>query len=285
MEHSFLQSSNIANVKPAGLGHEMVKLAVSLSANKQAPSELFLTEGIWAAEKLVRHQIVVQGLLFCPERISSVEEAESIRALADYAKEVWQISVKCCDKISQRQGADMCFCICEMPQYCVADLEKRIVAKKHSLIAILDGLEQPGNIGNILRSLDCAGADGVIVCNKRVKSNHARIIRASLGASFTMPIVEMSDDTLIAWLRKMQIHVYVTDLTATMHYYEPSYQGRIAIVAGNEFKGISPIWHNIEHHKIIIPMFGECESLNVGFATTMTAYEVALKQRQQHKEK
>lgn len=88
-------------------------------------------------------------------------------------------------------------------------------------------------------------------------------------------------DKLIVWLRKHHFRAVLTDLTATQSYRELDYKGRIAIVAGNEFKGISPEWRHLDiAEPVIIPMLGSCESLNVGFASTLVAYEAGLKQNE-----
>ena len=95
-----------------------------------------------------------------------------------------------------------------------------------------------------------------------------------------MPVAEAPMDKLTVWLSKHNFRAVLTDLTATRSYRELDYQGRIAIVAGNEFKGISPSWRDLKiAEPIIIPMLGSCESLNVGFASTLVAYEAGLRQK------
>jgi len=255
-----------------------VKLVRDVLSNKKVPqsSNLFVVEGLWATEKLVKLNIEITQFLFCPQFIKTDEDKLNVSKMLDYSKSSYIISDKVCGKISDRDGADGFFALCVMPKFLLEDIN----LEDNMVITILDGQEQPGNIGSIIRSLDCAGGQAVIVTNRRVRLTNSRLIKASLGAAFTLPIVDVSMQELIKWLDANKFKVFLTDLTATKHYYQCDYSGRVAIVAGNEFLGISKDW--LDHkfsQPIIIPMFGSCESLNVGYATTLVAYEACLRQR------
>lgn len=260
-----------------GISHEGVKLAAALAANKKVTGadNLFITEGLWAFDKLIKYRVKVQAFLFCLEFIKTPEDEAAVAKLIDYADKAYSISKKSCNRISEREGADGFFCICEFTDFNIDSIK----LNENNVIVILDGLEQPGNIGSIIRSADAAGAAGVIICNRRVRLTHSRLIRSSLGAVFAMPVVTLEIDELIEWLKSNGFEIYLTDLNATQNYYEPDYSGRVAIVGGNEFLGVSKTWYEHKCSSIIIPMFGSCESLNVGLATSMVVYEASLKQK------
>ena len=271
-----------------GASSPIVKLARALFTNKKIPEDaaaeipaaakgnLFICEGLWAAEKLNKKGISIPAFLYCPEMIKTDEERHAVRLLQHAAKETYIISDKVCAKISDRDGADGFFIIAEMPKYTLSDLP----LQDDMTVMILDGQEQPGNIGAILRSLDGAGGTFAICTNRRVKMTHSRLVRSSLGAAFTMPVAEAPIEEVISYLQENGFKIMVTDLQATKNYYEADYSGRVAIVAGNEFLGISPVWRTLPNAcPIIIPMLGSCESLNVGFASTLVAYESSLRQK------
>ena len=263
-----------------GIGAPEVKLVRDLLSGKKIPDcqDLFACEGLWAVDKLIAKNIPVSGFFFCPEAIRTEEEQRAVRLMCDYAAAAYSISRKTCEKISDRDGADSFFLTAKMPAYTLADLEKLLTDRM--VVMILDGQEQPGNIGAILRSLDCAGGAFAIMTNRRVRLTHPRLIRSSLGAAFTMPVAEAPMEQLADWLSAHAFRAVLTDLTATKSYRELDYAGRIAIVAGNEFKGISPAWRDLAiAEPVIIPMLGSCESLNVGFASTLVAYEAGLRQK------
>lgn len=263
-----------------GIASPEVKMARDLLSGKKVSkaSDLFVCEGLWAVDKLIRQNIPVKYFFFCPEMIYTSEEQAHVDIMCEYASVAYSISQKACAKISDREGADGFFIIAQMPVYSLSDLEEHL--EDNMVIMILDGQEQPGNVGAILRSLDCAGGQFAIMTNRRVRLTHPRLIRSSLGAAFMIPVAEAPMDELMAWLEKHNFKAIVTDLTATKSYREIDYTGRIAIVAGNEFKGISPEWRGKKiSQPVIIPMLGTCESLNVGFASTLVAYEAGLRQK------
>jgi TrmH family RNA methyltransferase len=279
----------VNEVKSGGVSADIIKLAVCLSTNKKIPDtlhldssipyeSLFITEGSWAIPKILEHKVNFHYFLY-DQSISLIGSDSIIAQGKQLANESVAITSKACKRISERKGADSFFCICSIPPIELDSLG--FGERENSIIAVLDGLEQPGNIGAIIRSCDAAGVDAVIVVNRVVKMTNSRIIRGALGSTFNVPFFEMSFADAVVWLNDNKFKVFLTDLTATENYCDQDYSGHVAVVAGNEFKGISPAWYDsdCDYSKIIIPMFGNCESLNVGFATTMVVYEACLQQR------
>jgi TrmH family RNA methyltransferase len=263
-----------------GVASEEIKEARDLYAGRKlGNSRLFMCEGLWAADKLVEKGLLVKRVFFdntyFPERASEKEQKQ-LAGILQVCSEAYSISPKACSKISDRDGADICFIVAEMPSYTLDD----IPLSDNMITIILDGQEQPGNVGAILRSLDGAGGSFAIMTNRRVRLTHSRLIRSSLGAAFMMPVVEVPMEELAAWLLEKGFRLVLTDLTATKSYCDIDHKGRIAIVAGNEYLGISDYWRHLPNAEpIIIPMLGSVESLNVGFASTLVAYDIGLKQK------
>ena len=275
-----------SNVTVLGIASPEVKLARDLVSGKKLSGvkeytysdSLFICEGLWPVRKLIDRNIPVKYFYFCPEMIRTPEEQRAVDLMCDYAAVNYSISKKACEKISDRDGADGFFIIAEMPYYRLADLENYL--DDDIVVMILDGQEQPGNIGAILRSLDCAGGKFAIMTNSRVRLTHPRLIRSSLGAAFMLPVAAATIEEALRWLEFHNFKILVTDLTAVQSYRDVDYSGRVAIVAGNEFKGIDRAWLDSPNSRpIIIPMLGSCESLNVGFASTLVAYEAGLRQK------
>ena len=266
-----------------GIGSPEIKEARDLLGGKKHPSDpsLFICEGLWAADKLIEKGLPVVSVFFDSGYFgengrATAEELALISKLCLKAEHVYSISSKACSRISDREGADVCFTVSKMPVSRPSD----IAMSDNMLAMILDGQEQPGNIGAILRSLDAAGGHFAVMTNRRVRITHPRLIRSSLGSAFMMPVMEMDIDELIEWLRDNNFRIVLTDLTATKNFCDIPAEGRVAIVAGNEHTGISPVWRTLkEAEPVIIPMFGSVESLNVGFASTLVAYNIGLRQK------
>lgn len=265
----------------AGISSDEVANAKSLVENKCKDKTLFVCEGLWAVDKLIEKNFEVLQFFYNADKLISgtlpEKDIEKIANMALYAKKTFAISEKSCKKISDREGYDEYFIVAKLKNYTLKDIEEMFKGKNNVLAIVMDGLEQPGNIGAILRSFDCAGGDFAIVVNKQARLSSSRLVRSSLGASFMLPILEAEIGEVQDWLAKNNFKCVVTDLQANKSYREIDYSGRIAIVAGNEHTGISDSWRKLKNSEsIIIPMLGSCESLNVGFASTLVAYEAGL---------
>ena len=264
-----------------GISSDEVAFAKNLVLNKCKEPNTFICEGLWAVEKLIEKKFEVLQFFYNSEKLEAHKETENnlekILKMAKYSKKSFAISEKACKKISDRDGYDEYFIVAKLPNYTLEDFEKMFNGNNNLLGIVMDGLEQPGNIGAILRSFDCAGGDFAIVVNRQAKLTNSRLIRASLGASFLIPAVETDIETAQRWLENNNFKCVVTDLQAKKSFKEADYTGRIVVVAGNEHTGISPSWRKVKNaESIIIPMLGSCESLNVGFASTLVAYEAGL---------
>lgn len=276
LRNSILLSSSIC-----GISSDEVQFAKNLVDNKVKNTNLFVCEGLWAVDKLIEKKLKVTAFYYNSDKFNAdlLDEAtmQKIAKMASYAEKTYAISEKACKKISDRDGYDEYFIIVEAKKYTFEDLEKQIEGNNNVLAIVMDGLEQPGNIGAILRSFDCAGGDFAIVTNKQAKLGNSRLVRSSLGASFMLPVLEADIDTVQEWLVKNNFKCVITDLQAKQSYREIDYTGRIAIISGNEHTGISASWRSVKNaQSIIIPMLGSCESLNVGFASTLVSYEAGL---------
>lgn len=262
-----------------GIALEDVNLVKAFVDNKCKDKTLFVTEGLWAVEKLIQKNFEVTHFYYNQDNLQKVshETLEKIAKIAKYAQKTLAISEKACKKISDRDGFDEYFVVAKLKSYSLDDIERLIDGKTNVMAIVMDGLEQPRNIGAILRSFDCAGGDFAISTNKQARLSNSRLIRSSLGASFMLPVLEADINTVQQWLVKNNFKCIVTDLQSQKSYREADYSGRIAIIAGNEHTGISDSWRRVKNAQpIIIPMLGTCESLNVGFASTLVAYEAGL---------
>ena len=281
MDIQQLKNAIILSSSLCGISSDEVQFAKSLVDNKVKNTNLFVCEGLWAVDKLIEKNINVTHFFYNSDKFNNnmldEKTLEKIAKMANYSKKTYAISEKACKKISDRDGYDEYFIVAEAKKYSLDDLQKLIDGNNNVLAIVMDGLEQPGNIGAILRSFDCAGGDFAIVTNKQAKLGNSRLVRSSLGASFMIPVLEAEIDEVQKWLVANNFKCVITDLQAKQSYREIDYTGRIAIISGNEHTGISDSWRHLDKaQSIIIPMLGSCESLNVGFASTLVSYEAGL---------
>lgn len=264
-----------SSIRTIGYKEPVIKKISDIIKNKHFEDEsLFVIEGLWAHEKIIKSNIVIRNFLFCPDYIKSEVMLDLVRFNIKSAEESYLISNNICNKLTSREGGGGFFLLCSLPKYNFNDIE----LKEDNLIVILDGLENPGNMGTIIRSMDGAGGDGVIICNSNVKKANQKLIKASMGSSFVLPVIKSDSTRTARWLKSNGFKIIVTDLKANKSYYNIDYKGRIAIIAGNEIHGISDIWGQQSCEHVIIPMFGVADSLNVGVAASMVIYEASYQQ-------
>ena len=146
------------------------------------------------------------------------------------------------------------------------------------LVMVLEGIEKPGNVGAMLRSADAAGADAVIICAPLPDLYNPNLIRASLGAVFTVPVACAGSQEAAAWLKARGIRILTAQLQDSELYYDTPMTGGTAIVIGSEAQGLSGIWREAADAHIRIPMLGRMDSLNASVSAAILIFE-AVRQR------
>ncbi len=151
--------------------------------------------------------------------------------------------------------------------------------KKNPVIVILESLEKPGNLGAILRSAEACGVDAIILSDSLIDLYNPNVIRSSVGTAFLIPVVSSTKANIKAWLKQNKINSYATFLSNTSQsLYNFDYTEPTAFVFGTESTGLDKEWLDFCSHKIIIPMSGKIDSLNVSNACSICVFE-AMRQR------
>jgi 23S rRNA (guanosine2251-2'-O)-methyltransferase len=172
--------------------------------------------------------------------------------------------------------------IAHIPDYTFTTLEKVLKQsndKEHSCIIVADGLEDPHNLGAILRIADGAGVDGVIIGKHRSVSLTATVAKVSAGAIESVNIVEVVNiSQTLKTLKDAGYWIFGSDVNDAIVYHQASLKGKVVIIVGSEGKGMSSLVKKQCDVLLTIPMHGRVDSLNVAVATGILVYEV-LRQR------
>lgn len=141
------------------------------------------------------------------------------------------------------------------------------------LVMVLESVEEPGNLGAVLRSADAAGADAVIVCDPLTDIWNPNLIRSSVGAVFSVPVAVCTSADAIAFLKKRGIRILTAQLQDSEWYYDTDMTGATALVMGTESTGLTQAWRDSADAHIKIPMLGRLDSLNVSVSAAVLLYE------------
>ena len=227
---------------------------------------LFVVEGRRELEHCIEAGFRVRTLFVCPEIAGAVD------FVSDSYIELPESLYK---KVAYRDSTEGIIAEVEYKSLTLKDLR----LGENPLIVVLESVEKPGNLGAVLRSADAAGADAVIVCDPLTDIYNPNLVRASIGAVFTVPTVAASSDEVIPWLKEKGIRILTAQLQDSSLYYDYDMKGGTALVMGTESTGLTERWRQAADAHIRIPMLGKLDSLNVSVSTAILLFEVV---RQRH---
>lgn len=155
---------------------------------------------------------------------------------------------------------------------------EEVLGSMHLLLLVADGVQDPGNLGTMIRTAAAAGATAVAVTEGSADPHLPKALRATMGAAFRVPLLRMEGEALRHALASRSIRVLVADPRGEEDYTEVPTDLPLAIVVGSEASGPDPGWSAIGS-RVRIPLHGPVESLNVAVATGLLLYEVARRRR------
>jgi TrmH family RNA methyltransferase len=138
---------------------------------------------------------------------------------------------------------------------------------------IADGWDLPGNLGTLIRCADGAGASAVLVVEPGFGLSHPLVVRASMGAALTLPVVAVDRSAARQWLRTRRFRIVAADPGGSCSYRDVDYRGHLAIVIGSERRGLAEEWLTAADCVAAIPMLGSCDSLNAAVAGALLLYQ------------
>lgn len=185
------------------------------------------------------------------------------------------------DKMSQTHNHQGVIAIIPPYEYCEVDdiLENAKQKNEDPFILILDQIEDPHNLGSIIRTAECSGVHGIIIPKRRAAQVNSTVNKTSAGAAEYVKIARVNNlNETINYLKEKNIWIYGTDAQGSSYYDEQDYKGGIGIVIGSEGFGMSRLVRENCDFLIKIPMKGKINSLNASVSAAIVMYEV-MKQR------
>ena len=261
-------------------------------SGERRKSGKFTIEGQREVQRCLEAGYDITALYICPEvmtqsaTLGQTEWAHAMREREDVCgfcrekcpqAEIVAVGRTVYEKIAYRGSTEGVVAVVRTRPNTLTELEKRLEALRaqgeEPLLIVLEGVEKPGNLGAILRTADAAGATGVIVCDPLTDLYNPNLIRASLGAAFTVPCATATSQEAIAWLKEKGIAILTAQLQDSELYYVTDMTRATAIVMGTEATGLTTQWRKAADAHIRIPMLGHCDSLNVSVSAAVLLYE------------
>ena len=230
----------------------------------------FIVEGIKMVGEAIKEEANIKNIIICDDCYNNCEIPSELKYEIAKRKIIY-VSQKVFDSITDVTN----------PQGILAVVEKNKVNDidyKQDFFLILDDIQDPGNIGTILRTADSINLNQIIVSSKTADAFNPKVVRSTMGAIFRINVIVCEDlSGVISQLKKHKVKIAATDLKTDKSIYDVDYK-KTAVIIGNEANGVSEKLLERADVKIKIPMTGKTESLNAAVATGIILYE---KQRQE----
>ena len=181
------------------------------------------------------------------------------------------------DQMSESHNHQGVIAIVPPYEYCDVDeiLEYAKSKNESPFILILDGIEDPHNLGSIIRTAECSGVHGIIIPKRRSVQVNATVNKTSAGAAQYVKVARVNNLTeTIKYLKENDVWIYGTDIEGKSYYNEQKYNGGVAIVIGSEGFGMSRLVKENCDFLVKIPMVGKINSLNASVSAGILMYEV-----------
>lgn len=231
----------------------------------------FVVEGVHNFLAAVETGAVIQTAVYSSGLLTSEKCYDAFRLLENKKVSVVEVSAEVFRSISERENPAGIVAILTAPKPTLDQLippPQRLI-----LVALLDPAD-PGNVGTILRTLDAVGGAGLILVGQSTDPYHPTAVKASMGAVFTIPTVELEWlDTVFDWAKEQKITVVATSAHAQLRYWDVGYPDRVLFLMGSERHGLPALAVACADLAVQIPMFGSVSSLNLAMATGLLLYE------------
>lgn len=225
----------------------------------------YVIEGIKLIKEAINEKLDIKEIVVCDNCVKTEEISQDI--LYEVAKyDCIYVDEKVFQSISDVQK----------PQGILAVINKKSekeINYNEEVIVVLDNLQDPGNLGTIIRTVDSCGLSQIVVSSKSGDVYNPKVVRSTMGAIFRVNIIE--SENLVETLKNIKKHkfkIITTALDTDKSMYDIDYK-KTAIIIGNEANGVSKEVQEISDKKIKIPMLGKTESLNAAVATGIILYE------------
>ena len=251
-----------------------IKAAARLRVRRQRERQgRFLIDGAREIGRALDRRFPIEEIYWCAELADGLATE-----LANQAEQLGVVVVQVTPLVASRlaygERDDGLIAVATTPARHIDDLS----LPPAGLVAVLEGVEKPGNIGAILRSADAAGVNAVIIADGGTDLFNPNTIRASLGVIFSMPIAVATSSATRRWLTSCGLAIFAARVDAERLYTEADYRGPTAFILGSEATGLSPEWRTADVQPIRLPMHGAADSLNVSTTAAILFYE-AVRQR------
>ncbi len=235
---------------------------------------LALAEGVRLVEEALAGGISIRGAAVSPALESTIRGKTLKASLAERSIRVDEIADAELESLADTEHPQGVVAVIEPKRWGLEDIR----LSGGDAVLVLDGVQDPGNVGTMLRTALALGAAGLVALKGTADLTNPKVIRSAMGASFRLPAVAASPEEFIAWSRLQRSEIWVADPAGEAPDRLPARSAErapVALVVGNEGAGVGTSLAAAARRTIAIPLSQGVESLNVAVAAGILMYEVA----------
>ena len=257
------------------ISNPRLKAAARLRGRRERDRQgLTLIDGVRETMRALAGHATLREVFAVPDLLAGPEAAALLERLTEERVPITNLGREAFERLAYGDRLDGVVAVAETPPRTLDEL----VLPPEPLVAVVEGVEKPGNLGAILRTADGAGVNAVVVADSATDLFNPNIIRASIGTVFALPVAVASTGELLTWLARRQIEIIAARVDGSVSYTDADYRGAVAIALGSEARGLSDAWGELARTSVHVPMLGLADSLNVSATAAILFYE-AIRQR------
>ena len=238
---------------------------------------LALIEGVRLVEEALAAGLTFRGALVAPDLARTTRGRELVVELERHAVPVEEGSARALAEVADTEAPQGIVAVVEPRTWAADDIP---LSGVRSTALVIDGVQDPGNVGTLIRTAHALGAAGTVVLRGTADTLNPKALRAAMGATFRHPVVALDDTAFIAWARRHGVTLWAAaadgvPLPRALGEGGPGQsEGPIAVIVGNEGAGIRPQLNAVSAKRVAIPLAQGAESLNVAVAAGILLFEV-----------
>lgn len=250
----------------------LIKEILKIKSGKKGEREgRCIIEGPHLIEMALSSQAVIERVLFTAEFLARQDGRRLLRSLLRKvpAGGIVEVSAPVINRLSDT----------ETPQGILAvvifdtAVPEGLAFGNHPLVVICDGIQDPGNLGSLIRVSDAAGADAVFILPGTCNPYLPKVIRSTAGSIFHIPLIPVSPEACVDFLRTHHIPLAIADVRGAVSLFDADLTGPLALAFGSEARGAGRVLREKADVLLKIPIVGKAESLNVAMAASICLYE------------
>lgn len=237
----------------------------------------FFVEGLRAVLTAVEQNAPIETLVYAPDLLTSAVGQAAIAAQQARGLPCEAVTAEVFGALAERENPTGIGAVVRFRPLTLAELE---VTSNSVLLALVE-IADPGNLGTILRTVDAAGGNGVILVGATADVGHPTAVKASMGTIFTVPCAQVAAvGELLAWAAEQGLHTCATSVKAQADYRAAVYRRPTLLLLGSEREGLTADVLAAAEQAVSIPMRGTASSLNLAVAAGLLIYEITYQAQQ-----